>query len=1116
MKNFFMCRKFRYFKPRGLATDPAISILKVFSVYLIISFLLPNVTFGQGTGSTVVGFEVDASFKSGQIPSFWKTTAPNQTYFGGVGDDWSKGPTGNAVLKQSGGVSVPGLTTDRTALWQVDGNWGTNVPPDNSVFGGTSNKNGDLIGAGQSPYLLDVGSGGPQKNDITNVFLHTRRNSANNNLWLFVGAETRSINGSSYLDFEYNQAGVTTLVDADGKRRMIGQGAVGGRTVDDILLVINYTQGGKTPIVGIRKWLANSTWSAELVLPAGAAFMTTNTLDVDAVAPLASYTGDGTPSNTSIAFQVVEGALNISSLGLAGLEACSPNATVTVKTRSSASYTSELKDWDILHFPLTPTSLSSVADITPQCRALNGTNVFSVSGTYTDGTPTWSATGGTISNPSYVNGVATATLTVTAPTSSAMAILTVASPNQNCSSAVASKQALINPNPTVDADASPAGSVNLNSAPPHYTLSTTVDGTLSNTGFNYSWVQNPPEQPAGNTNGSGFLSGTNIPDPTFTANPLGAGAYTWTVTATNKVTGCFSSDPVTRTLTSGFTCPGVTTADVCAGTTSTYTANADIGEFETWQWTVNNGAKINGADNGKSVSVTAGSASFTLTLTVTFDNPAVAKSECPYNVTVKPNPVGSASPQTICSGATTSIGLNSSLASTTFTWTAAIHTTPTGGTITGYSACSSSCGASIAQTLTNTGTSAGVIRYTVTPTTNGCTGAPFTVDATVNPVPVVNQPGNQVKCNGTSTTAITFSGAASTSFTWTNNTTSIGLGASGTGNINAFTATNTGSVPVTATIEVTPHFTGGGITCDGTAKTFTITVNPTPVVNQPGNQEVCNGTNTTAVTFSGAGATSFTWTNNTTSIGLGASGTGNINAFTATNSGSTTVTATITVTPHFTGGGITCDGVAKTFTIKVNPDAAPPQATYIPPTCTEDKFKVQITNPQVGSTYELTQQDGYKVTLPSTPGGYVSGDLIFTGLHIGQGYSIVSTTSAGCKSNPKICPEPANLIAGRSTQVSVTDDVRIQLVADAPTVSATPNPFVDKIRFSISTEVSGNGSLDLYNLMGQKVQTVYQGYFDSNTLRTFEYKVPLSQRANLIYVLKVGNKKTSVKLIGIK
>ena len=78
-------------------------------------------------------------------------------------------------------------------------------------------------------------------------------------------------------------------------------------------------------------------------------------------------------------------------------------------------------------------------------------------------------------------------------------------------------------------------------------------------------------------------------------------------------------------------------------------------------------------------------------------------------------------------------------------------------------------------------------------------------------------------------------------YSWTNDDTSTGLAASGTGDIASFTATNTGTSPVTATIVVTPHFENGTVTCDGPTKTFTITVNPTAEVNQPANEVVCNG-----------------------------------------------------------------------------------------------------------------------------------------------------------------------------------------------------------------------------------------------------------------------------------
>ena len=91
---------------------------------------------------------------------------------------------------------------------------------------------------------------------------------------------------------------------------------------------------------------------------------------------------------------------------------------------------------------------------------------------------------------------------------------------------------------------------------------------------------------------------------------------------------------------------------------------------------------------------------------------------------------------------------------------------------------------------------------------------------------VVNPVANQAVCNNTATTAINFTGTA-TIFNWVNNTTSIGLAASGTGNIPSFTALNATVTAVAATITVTPS--AGA--CTGTPISFTITVNPSPIVS---------------------------------------------------------------------------------------------------------------------------------------------------------------------------------------------------------------------------------------------------------------------------------------------
>ena len=88
----------------------------------------------------------------------------------------------------------------------------------------------------------------------------------------------------------------------------------------------------------------------------------------------------------------------------------------------------------------------------------------------------------------------------------------------------------------------------------------------------------------------------------------------------------------------------------------------------------------------------------------------------------------------------------------------------------------------------------------------------------------------------------------------------------------SFVATNPGTAPVVATIIVTPHFSNEGTDVRWPGEDITITVNPTGEVDLPASQVVCNGENTSVVTFtttSTGGVTSYTWTNNNISIGSG-------------------------------------------------------------------------------------------------------------------------------------------------------------------------------------------------------------------------------------------------------
>jgi PKD repeat protein len=157
-----------------------------------------------------------------------------------------------------------------------------------------------------------------------------------------------------------------------------------------------------------------------------------------------------------------------------------------------------------------------------------------------------------------------------------------------------------------------------------------------------------------------------------------------------------------------------------------------------------------------------------------------------------------------------------------------------------------------------------VVRYVITPSSGTCAGTPFNLDVTVNPIGQVDQPGNQVLCNGVNTTAVNFTtvnGGGVTTYSWTNSVPGIGLAASGSGNIGVFAATNNGTAPVVATIIVTPTFTNNTVGCAGSTKTFTITVNPTPTLSTTLTPaDVCSNTAFSYPAASATAGTTFNWT----------------------------------------------------------------------------------------------------------------------------------------------------------------------------------------------------------------------------------------------------------------
>ncbi|WP_369765556.1 Ig-like domain-containing protein [Flavobacterium sp. WC2429] len=414
-------------------------------------------------------------------------------------------------------------------------------------------------------------------------------------------------------------------------------------------------------------------------------------------------------------------------------------------------------------------------------------------------------------------------------------------------------------------------------------------------------------------------NGTNIGAPTTSTTNSSLILNNNTITATYDVLisgpsgyTCSSVQSTTATVTI-YPIPTISgTLSVCEGANTQLSGSASPNVSS--PWLSSNTAVATVSNTGLVTGILAGST------TITYTNSNGCKITATVTVNPTPNAVVTNGSQTICSSTLiTPMVVSGNVPSTIFNWTR-----DNTGTVTGIAASGSG---NISGNLVNTTSAPVTVTFTIIPSTATCIGIAITSTVVVNPTAQVNQPLDQILCNSSFITAVNFgttNTGGTTTYSWTNNTTSIGLAASGSGNITSFSAINNGNSPVIATIIVTPTFTNGGASCIGATKTFTITVNPKANVNKPSPIDVCNGNTVAAITFGSSnsgGTKTYAWTNNNPSIGLGASGTGDIPSFTAINNGSSPITATINVTPTFDNGGIKCNGQAETFVITINPTA---------------------------------------------------------------------------------------------------------------------------------------------------------------------------------------------------
>ncbi|MEJ1239936.1 PKD-like domain-containing protein [Chryseolinea sp. T2] len=438
-------------------------------------------------------------------------------------------------------------------------------------------------------------------------------------------------------------------------------------------------------------------------------------------------------------------------------------------------------------------------------------------------------------------------------------------------------------------------------------------------GTTYSWTV----LTSGNVTGATAGSGSVIAQSLTSTNGTTSGTVTYRITpATGTCQGNTFDVVVTVSPTPVITnSPSTLIQEICSSTALNFTPTASIsGTTFTWTSTVVGtltGVSASGTGAVNDTPQNATNTSAVIIYTITPHVAGCAGTPVSYVVTVRPVTQATASPQTICSGSTTSVAITNpnSVVGTTYTWTAVASN------VTGASA---GGGNTIAQTLSSAdGVSNGTVTYTITPLANGCAGPSFPVVVTVKPVPVLTNASatlSQTTCSGEALNFVPTASIATSTFSWT--TTVVGpinpasISSSGSGNI-THSPQNTGNVMATVTYHITPAFNG----CSGATVDYVVNVKPLPSVTASP-ITICSGQ--TAVinllsTPKSIAGTTYSWTVSASPNVVGASaGDGSTISQQLTSTNSSIGTVTYTVTPMANG----CYGPPINVVATVNPIAS--------------------------------------------------------------------------------------------------------------------------------------------------------------------------------------------------
>ena len=311
---------------------------------------------------------------------------------------------------------------------------------DSTAFASGSNKNGQSPAVWSSPPSQSI----PDKNEILDAFMHVRRDGTTpaDSLWMFGAISIENTTGNRYFDFEMYQ---TDIYFDKTTRKFNGYGPDAGHTSwkfdalgnvtqpGDIIFTAEYSSSALS-VIEARIWidrieLANSPalfdWEGNFdgaksisqfgyasIVPkdAGIFYCGLQSKNNTWGGPFGILLGNNSLITDYKANQFMEFAVNLTKLGLdpvtiLGGSTCDrPFQKVLVKSRSSTSFTSELKDFIAPFYFGLPGKVNIFTEVPIFCGVYSVSNI-KVTNPVAGSKYTWTTTNGHFADSSISTSV---------------------------------------------------------------------------------------------------------------------------------------------------------------------------------------------------------------------------------------------------------------------------------------------------------------------------------------------------------------------------------------------------------------------------------------------------------------------------------------------------------------------------------------------------------------------------------------------------------------------------------------------------------------------------------------------------------------------------------------